>query len=67
MKVAEAVGKANTTLLLSLAYIFLVGIAWIVVTIRRKNPMRTPNSDSGSFWKARATEHPTVETIRNQF
>jgi len=67
MAFARILSIINTTLLLTIVYIFLIGFAAIVILILRKDILSHRLNLSGTFWKPKEKVLHTLEQVHHQF
>lgn len=53
MKVAHAIGRVNTTILLTVFYVVFLGVAKLVSLLTRTDLLDTRWRDRPSYWKTR--------------
>ena len=68
MKFAHILALINTTLILTIVYLALIGPMAIVMKIFRRDPLGagTPPAQ-GSFWKIKGPVHHTIADSKRQF
>ena len=67
MTFAHILAVVNTTVILTLVYVLLIGPMSIVVRILGKDLMRHRISRTGSFWKPKEPVAHTLDQARHQF
>jgi hypothetical protein len=67
IKFAHILAIVNTTLLLTIVYIFLIGIASIFIWLVKKDLLKHRLNISGTFWKPKEVVVHTLEQTRHQF
>lgn len=67
IKFAHILAIVNTTLLLTIVYIFLIGIASIFIWLFKKDLLKHRLNFSGTFWKPKEVVVHTLEQTRHQF
>jgi hypothetical protein len=65
---AQMLGKVNTTLLLSLVYLVVIGIMSLIVRLFRKDLLQKKiDIDQVSYWQARESSEQTLDRHKYQF
>lgn len=67
MAFARLLGTVNTILLLTLIYLLIIGPAWVVQRILRKDPLGRKIPKEGSFWLEKPPLEHSLEETRHQF
>lgn len=67
MKFAHALAVVNTTVLLTIVYVFLIGPMSLAVWLLRKDFLRHRTKEDSSFWISREQVSHTLEQSRHQF
>jgi hypothetical protein len=67
MVFARALAIVNTTVLLTLVYVFLIGPASVIARLLRKDLMKHRMNRTGSFWKTKEPVAHTLDQSRHQF
>ena len=67
MGFARILAIVNTTLILSIVYILLIGPTWLVMKLRRKDLLDRKIDAVPTFWRTKEPIEHTVEQSRRQF
>lgn len=69
MAFARALAVINTTLILTLVYVLIMGPSWLIMKIARKDLLDRSIDFGGqeSWWKVKEPLSDTMERIRRQF
>jgi hypothetical protein len=67
MGFARVLAIVNTTLILSIVYILLIGPTWLVMKLRRKDLLDRRVDTNPTFWKPKEPIGHTIEKSRRQF
>jgi uncharacterized iron-regulated membrane protein len=67
MKFAHALGWVNTRLILTLAYIIIIGIPAIIMWLLRKDPLHRRFSKGTSYWTDKEPVPHTIEHAKHLF
>jgi len=67
MAFARALAFINTTLILTLVYLVLIGPSWLIMKLLRKDLLDRRMPDVPSYWKKKAPLEHTLEEGRHQF
>ncbi len=67
MAFAHILGVVQTTILLTLVYVFFIGAANIIARLLGKDLLRHRMLKAGSFWQPKAPVAHTLEQSRHQF
>lgn len=67
MKFAHVLAIVNTTVLLTVVYVVLIGPMSLVVWILRKDLLRHRSEGLPSFWQPKEHTSTTLEESRHQF
>ena len=67
IKFAHILAIVNTTLLLTIVYIFLIGIASIFIRLFKKDLLKHRLDNRGTFWKPKEVVVHNLEQTRHQF
>jgi len=67
MAFARALAVVNTTLILSIVYLLLIGPSWLVMKILRKDLLDRKADAAVSFWRTKEATKHTMEQSKHQF
>ena len=67
MAFARVLGIINTTIILVLVYILIIGPLWLVMTVARRDLLGRRLHGGPSFWKTKEQRDDTLEGARRQF
>ncbi|MBF8248748.1 MAG: hypothetical protein HW374_1548 [Bacteroidetes bacterium] len=67
MKFAHVLAVVNTTLLLTIVYVVLIGPMSLVAWVLRKDPLRHRTENLSSFWQPKEHTSTTLEQSRHLF
>ena len=67
LKIAHFIGKVNTLILLTLFYVFILGIARIVTLLGRKDLLDVSWKDRASYWNNREKLAMTQEAFKKPY
>ena len=67
MKFAHLLGIVNTTVLLTIVYVLLIGPMSLAIWLFRKDLLRHRIKAKSSFWITKETASNTIEQSRHQF
>jgi hypothetical protein len=67
MTFAHFLGRVNTSILLTVMYVLIIGPSWIVVRVLRKDLLRRRLGSGTSYWIDKAPLKHTLEETRHQF
>ena len=67
MAFAHALAVVNTTIILSIVYLLLIGPSWLVMKLRRKDLLDRKVEAAPTFWRTKEPIKHTLEQSRRQF
>lgn len=67
MGFAKVLAIVNTTLLLTIVYIFLIGPLWLVMKIKREDMLDRALTEDPSYWKEKESKADDRSRSRRQF
>ncbi len=67
MRFAHVMAVVNTALLLTVIYIVVIGPAWLVLWMIRKDLLNRTLRRDGSYWRTRVPVRHELEDVRRQF
>ena len=68
MKFAHVLAVVNTTILLTVVYVVLIGPIALIMKLLRNDPLeQSPSQDDQSFWKRKDTVNHTLSDSKRQF
>ncbi len=67
MAFARFLGTVNAVVLLTIVYIFVIGLTSLIARFLRKDLMSHHVNASGSFWQVKEPIAHTVDQARHQF
>ncbi len=67
MAFAHALAVINTTLILTIVYVILMGPMWLVMKVRRRDLLDRTIENAQSYWKPKDPIQHTMEQSRRQF
>lgn len=67
MRFAHLLAVVNTTILLTIIYIVIIGPVGLVMRIVGKDPLDRKWRADGSYWRMRESAQETIDNVRQQF
>ena len=67
MAFARGLAVVNTTIILTLVYLLLIGPTWLVMQFRRKDLLDRKLGSASTLWKQKDPIKHTIEQSRRQF
>ncbi len=67
MAFARGLAVVNTTLILTIVYLLLIGPSWLIMKIRGKDLLERKAGAGSTFWKEKEPIKHTLEQSKRQF
>lgn len=67
MSFAKRLAIVNTTILLSIVYVFLIGFGALIIKLIRKDLLKHRFGKTNSYWQSKTPVEHTIEQARHQF